>query len=290
MMHVYIKLFMAAVFWGGTFIAGRVVAADVGPFSAAFLRFLIASVFLFGIVRMKEGRLPRLSPHQIVPVVCLGLTGVLSYNVFFFKVLKLIEAGRAAIIIANNPILITLFSCLIFKEKMTPLKGVGILLSVTGAVIAISKGHLYSVLAGGLGWGEVFIFGCVSSWVLYSLIGKTVMTYLSPLASVAYSAAIGAAGLFVPALLEGLFQEWGHLAARDWASLFYLGFFGTVISFVWYYEGIKQIGPMRASLFINFVPISAIILAFLILKEPLTPTLLIGTAFVCSGLYLTNRR
>jgi drug/metabolite transporter (DMT)-like permease len=72
--------------------------------------------------------------------------------------------------------------------------------------------------------------------------------------------------------------------------MFYLGFFGTVIGFVWYYEGIKKIGPMKASLFINFVPISAVVMAFFILDEPITLSLLIGTLLVCSGVYLTNKR
>jgi drug/metabolite transporter (DMT)-like permease len=76
----------------------------------------------------------------------------------------------------------------------------------------------------------------------------------------------------------------------DWVSMFYLGFFGTVIGFVWYYEGIKKIGPIKASLFINFVPISAVVMAFFILDEPITLSLFIGTLLVCSGVYLTNKR
>jgi drug/metabolite transporter (DMT)-like permease len=59
---------------------------------------------------------------------------------------------------------------------------------------------------------------------------------------------------------------------------------------VWYYEGIKKIGPTRAAQFINFVPACAIILAFLILGEPITGSLLIGGLFVISGVYLTNTR
>jgi drug/metabolite transporter (DMT)-like permease len=62
-----------------------------------------------------------------------------------------------------------------------------------------------------------------------------------------------------------------------------------VLGFVWFYEGINQIGPTRAGLFINFVPISAILLAFLILGEPLTLSLLFGTLLVSTGVYLTNR-
>jgi drug/metabolite transporter (DMT)-like permease len=141
-----------------------------------------------------------------------------------------------------------------------------------------------------VGWGEIFIFGCVFSWVAYSLIGKAVMDGLSPLAAVSYSSIIGTFLLFFPALYEGGIQNFRLYHPVDWVGMFYLGFFGTVIGFVWYYEGIKKIGPMKASLFINFVPISAVVMAFFILKEPITPSLFIGTLLVCSGVYLTNKR
>jgi drug/metabolite transporter (DMT)-like permease len=287
-MIVYIKLLLTAVFWGGTFIAGRIVAKDLGPFSAAFLRFAVASVFLLFFTWKVEHRLVLPKKEQIIPVVLLGLTGVFSYNVFFFKGLKLIDAGRAAIIIANNPIIIAVLSAYFFKEKLNLLKGIGIIVSVAGAIIVISKGNLNQIVNGGIGRGEIFIFCCVLSWVAYSLIGKAVMTNLTPLSSVCYSAVIGAGLLFFPAYLEGVATNFSRLHLRDWLSIFYLGFFGTVIGFVWYYEGIKEIGLTRASLFINFVPISAVLLAFLILKEPITASLFVGTLLVTAGVYLTT--
>jgi len=289
-MLVYVKLILTAILWGGTFIAGRVVAKDVGPFSAAFFRFFIASIFLVLFTYKIEGRLPVLQKRQIIPVFLLGMTGVFLYNVFFFKGLKIIHAGRAAVIIAGNPIFITLCSAYFFKEKLSPIKVIGIILSVTGAVIVISKGSFTEIVTGGVGWGEIFIFGCVFSWVAYSLIGKAVMDRLSPLAAVSYSSVIGTVFLFFPAFFEGAVQNFRHYYLVDWAGMFYLGFFGTVIGFVWYYEGIKKIGPMKASLFINFVPISAVVMAFFILDEPITLSLFIGTLLVCSGVYLTNKR
>jgi len=289
-MLVYIKLILTAILWGGTFIAGRVVAKDVGPFSAAFFRFFIASIFLVLFTYKIEGRLPALQKKQIIPVFLLGMTGVFLYNVFFFKGLKIIHAGRAAVIIAGNPIFITLCSAYFFKEKLSPIKVIGIILSVTGAVIVISKGSFTEIVSGGVGWGEIFIFGCVFSWVSYSLIGKSVMDRLSPLAAVSYSSVIGTLFLFFPAFFEGAVQNFRHYYLVDWVGMFYLGFFGTVIGFVWYYEGIKKIGPMKASLFINFVPISAVVMAFFILDEPITLSLFIGTLLVCSGVYLTNKR
>jgi drug/metabolite transporter (DMT)-like permease len=288
-MLIYIKLILTAIFWGGTFIAGRIIAQDVGPFSAAFLRFGIASFFLFLFTWKIEGKIPLLRKGQILPVVLLGMTGVFTYNVFFFKGLKLISAGRAAIIIANNPIFITLLSAYFFKEKLNLIKIIGIILSVTGAIIVISKGNLSEIIYGGIGWGEIFIFCCVFSWVAYSLIGKAVMAQLSPLVSVFYSSVIGAFLLFFPAYFEGVLEHFRHYPKVDWLSIFYLGFFGTVIGFVWYYEGINKIGPMKASLFINFVPISAVLLAFIILGEPITLSLFVGTILVSLGVYLTNK-
>ena len=289
-MLIYIKLILTALLWGGTFIAGRVVAGDVGPFSAAFFRFFIASIFLVLFTYRIEGKVPMPGKRQMIPVFLLGMTGVFLYNVFFFKGLKLINAGRAAIIIAGNPIFITLFAAYFFKEKLNLVKGVGIIISLVGAVIVISKGSLNEIVNGGIGWGEIFIFCCVLSWVAYSLIGKAVMNDLSPLVSVTYSSVIGTVLLFFPAFFEGMFKDYNSYPNMAWLSIFYLGFFGTVIGFVWYYEGIKKIGAMRASLFINFVPICAVVLAFFILDEPITLSLFIGTVLVCSGVYLTNKR
>ena len=287
-MLIYFKLLLTAIFWGGTFVAGRSLAQNIGPFSAAFFRFAVASLFLVLLTWKAEGKFIVLRKKQILPVLLLGLTGVFCYNLFFFRGLKLIEAGRAAIIIANNPIFIALFSAVIFREKLNALKIAGILLSVSGAVIAISRGDVRQILQGNLGVGEFYIFLCVLSWVFFSLLGKVVMAELSPLSSVTYSSIVGTILLFFAALGEGL-ADCIYYSIYDWWNIFYLGFFGTVLGFVWFYEGINRIGPTRAGLFINFVPISAILLAFLILKEPLTGSLLIGTLLVSTGVYLTNR-
>jgi drug/metabolite transporter (DMT)-like permease len=287
-MLIYLKLLLTAIFWGGTFVAGRSLAQNVGPFSAAFFRFAIASVFLVFLTWKIEGKLSALKKSQILPVLFLGMTGVFCYNLFFFKGLKLIEAGRAAIIIANNPIFIAIFSAVFFKEKLNAVKTAGIMISVSGAIVAISRGNLAELLQGNIGWGEFYIFLCVASWVVFSLLGKAVMSGLSPLASVTYSSLTGTIMLFIPAFREGL-TNCIHYSMSDWWNIFYLGFFGTVLGFVWFYEGINQIGPTKAGLFINFVPISAILSAYLILDEPLTISLLIGTLLVTAGVYLTNR-
>ena len=287
-MKIYIKLLMTAIFWGGTFIAGRVIAGHVNQYAASFLRFVVASVFLVALIANREGLPSRIEAKKLLSLTLLGATGVFAYNLFFFKGLQLISAGRASLIIANNPILLAVFSFVLFNEKMTLLKVIGILISVSGAVIAISGGQPAALLSGGIGMGDVFIFCCVGSWVAYSLIGKRAMDSLSPLAAVSGAAIIGVIMLSIPAWQSGMIEEMPLYRPADWAAIFYLGFFGTVLGFVWYYDGIRTIGPARAGLFINFVPLSAILMGYLLLDEPITISLAVGAVLVISGVILTN--
>ncbi len=287
MLSTYLKLLLMALFWGGTFIAGRVLAQNVGPYAGAFLRFAVASACLVAVLLKMEKQVARPSGRYLAVLLVMGMTGVFAYNVLFLKGLKLIEAGRASVIIANNPVFIALMAAVFFGERLNLLKVAGILVSLAGAVTVITRGQLSSLLNGGFGWGELFILGCVASWVAYSLLGKIVMTRLSPLAAVTFSSVAGTVCLFPPAVMEGLLTAEPYPLAAG-VSIVYLGFFGTVLGFVWYYQGIQRIGPVRAGLFINFVPIFAVLLSVLLLKEPLTLSLLAGAVLVSSGVCLTT--
>jgi drug/metabolite transporter (DMT)-like permease len=249
----------------------------------------VASVILLAVVLKAHKTLPKLDRKQVFPVTMLGLTGVFAYNALFFSGLKTVTAGRASLIITTNPAFIALFAALFFHERLTLLRTLGIFLSISGAMIVISKGHPLHVFEGNLGLGELYICGCVLSWVLYSLIGKVALSRLSPLVSVTYSCVIGALFLSVPALFEGLRFTAASYSCAAWLSIVYLGFFGTTLGFIWYYEGIRTIGPTRAGVFINLVPICAIILAFFILGETLDASIAWGAILVLAGVYLTNR-
>lgn len=286
---IYGKLFLTACMWGGTFVAARVAARNVPPFTASFLRFVVASIFLMLLILKLEGRLPALKKNQWIPAVLLGMTGIFAYNVFFFLGLQTVTASRASLIVACNPVFISILSAMMFKERMTISKTVGIVLCLAGAIIVISRGNPLEILQGKLGWGEVYILGCVASWVAYSLIGKVIMKDLSPLTAVTWSCLIGTLALLFPAYVEDFPIHLGQLAVMDCVALFYLGFFGTVVGFIWYYEGIKTIGPSRAAVFINFVPVSGVFLGWLLLNESIDLSLILGAVLVMGGVYLTNR-
>ena len=288
---LYLKLVLTAVFWGGTFVAGRIASREAGPFSAAFLRFVVASIFLLIFVLRSNGRTdPRVlfAPGKFFLLFLLGLTGIFAYNIFFFSGLKTVTAGRASFIIAANPAFIALFSALLFNEKLGLVRAGGIFISFAGAAVVISKGSFAALLQGRLGGGELYILGCVASWVCYSLLGKKAMRNVSPLAAVTCSCVMGTVCLFAPALCEGLPSEIAAFSSSVWLAILYLGFFGSALGFTWYYEGILALGPPRAGVFINIVPISSAILGFLLLHETIDISLVLGAVLTLSGVCITN--
>lgn len=285
---IYLKLVLTAVFWGGTFVAARVVSNHIGPFSASFIRFTAASLFLVMAATLRGVKIPRLARHQILPAILLGMTGVFAYNIFFFKGLQTITAGRASLIVAINPVLISILSDLFFREKMHAAKIVGAFLCLAGVILVISHGNPLSLFSGGVGVGEFFILGCVVSWVSYSLIGKVILKDMTAFAAVLYSCAIGAAALLPLALMENITGKIGAFSGAEWLSLLYLAFFGTTLGFHWYYEGIAAIGAARAAVFINLVPVAGVFLGWLLLKETLNMSIIAGAILVVGGVYLTN--
>ena len=286
----YLRLVMTALFWGGTFVAGRQLAPLIDPYSAAFLRFLLASILLLGWLYWTLGRLPAITPRQLLAVILLGLFGVYTYNLLFFAGLQHVEAGRASLIIAANPVLIALASSLLFKERLGVIRGAGVGLSVLGAVVVIGRGDLFALLASGVGKGELMLLGCVFSWVVYTLVGRRVLRGISPLTAVAYSSVAGTLMLSAAVLAQGGISAVVLVDYHVWLNIGYLSLFGTVLAFVWFYKGVHAIGAARAGQFINLVPVSGLCLGGWLLDEPVTWSLLAGGVLVLLGLWLTNRQ
>jgi drug/metabolite transporter (DMT)-like permease len=284
----YLSLVVTMLFWGGTFIAGRALAGTVPPANAAFLRFAIATVALAILTRLIDGKIPPPPRKQWLPLVFLGMTGVFSYNILFFTGLQHIEAGRASLIIALNPLAITLAAVLFLGDRLTCKQCCGIALSLIGAVFVISNGHPGVIFSGDFGVGEAAILGCVASWAAYSLIGRTVLVSLSPLAAVFYSSLAGTLLLFPFAWKNGSISSVLSYSTGDWMSLAFLGLFGTAVGFSLYYRAIRKIGAPRSSVFINLVPFFSILLSWLILGESIKPSVLTGGLLLLAGVYLTN--
>jgi drug/metabolite transporter (DMT)-like permease len=289
---VYIKLVFVTLFWGGTFIAGRLLAQTMPHMTAATGRYAVAVVLLVLLAWKKEGGLPRLNKSQLVGTMALGLTGMFLYNACFFAALARMPAGRTALFVALNPIVTALASAVLFRERLGAVKWLGIVIALVGATVIITRGDLLGTLhdiSQSIGVGELLMFVAITAWAAYTLIGRNVLKGLSPIAATTYGSMWGLGFLACGAAFEFPGIEWSKFGWQVWAAILYLGAFGTVIGFVWYYEGVKAIGPSRTAVFNNLVPAFGIALAALLLGEPILVSMVVGGVLTIIGVTLTNR-
>ncbi|TKB08626.1 DMT family transporter [Desulforhopalus sp. IMCC35007] len=288
LIRTYFSLVLTMLLWGGTFIAGRVLAGHVTPVDSAFIRFFIASAALIPVVILTEKKLSIPPLKCWLPLLLLGLTGIFAYNVCFFFGLQHITAGRAALIIASTPLAITIFAAVFLKERLTSYKMAGVFLCLSGAILVISNGHPQRLLTGGFGPGEKALLGCVASWTTYSLVGRQVLKTMSPLTSVCYSSIIGTILLAIPAVQQGHIFDIVDISRTSWLSLAFLGIGGTALGFSLYYRAIQKIGAARTGIFINLVPVFSVLLSWLILGEAIKPIVIAGGLLILTGVSLTN--
>ncbi len=287
----YVKLLGAVLAWGGTFIAAKYAVIDASIEVSALLRFSVASIVLLLILKLQLGRLPRLNTQQLYYVVLLGLTGVALYNLFFFFGLQTVEAGRGALIITSNPLWVALGSVWFFRQRFGWINIVGFLICSLGVAIVLSRGHLTILFSQGVALGELSLLGCALSWAAYTLLGKKLMNSsspLQPLALVSYSCVSGSLLLLLWIIVSGHTVHLNN-SLDLWLSISYLALLGTVAGFVWYFQGVQQIGASQASVFVFFVPVSAIIMGHLILNEALTLSLFIGAILIIGGVAMVNK-
>ncbi len=286
---IYIKLMLMALCWGGTFTAVRMLVPAVDPLTGSFLRFFVASVILALILYWQEGKFPKLENRHLPKIFLLGALGVFGYNILFFSGLMLVEAGRGSIIIALNPVVTFLLASLVARRFPHRLAIAGVLTSMAGAITVMTEGHWTALFQGAVGSGELMLVGCVLCWASYAVLGKGIMKFYSPLVLIAYSVFAGTFLLFISVLFKGTLITAFTISWVYWLPLFYLSFFGTALGFMWFYQGVDYLGPAKASAFVNFVPLWAVLLGTFFLDEPITPALLLGGPLVILGVILTNR-
>lgn len=284
---LYGKLVLMALLWSGVFPAINIALRSMGVVTSVFLRFAIAALVLLVVLLARERRWRHLVPREVVLVVGLGLLGITVYNTMFTAGLARVEASRAALIVPTSPAITALLAALFLRERLSGVRAAGIVLCILGAVWVLVRGDPAGLAAFELGSGELLLIACIFIWSAYTLLGSVALSSLSPLALTTYVMAAGSVPLAFAAWAER--DLLAQVTWQSWAALGYLALFGTVLPFLWYYEGVRALGAARASQFINLVPPLAVAESILILGEAWNPALLVGGALVVAGLYLTNR-
>ncbi|KPV59196.1 transporter [Paenibacillus sp. A3] len=275
-------LLVTSLLWGGNFVVGKSLVGHASPMTLTSIRWIIAILCLFPIVWWKEKTIFP-SRDALLPLLFMGITGVVLFNLFQFMALERTTATNVGLISALNTISISGFSFLFLKERINMLQIFSMLFSLIGVTLVLSKGNVDLLLAFHLNTGDLWMMGSVCVWGIYSVCSRWAMKSTSPMKCTLYS---GIFGLIV--LLPFNFSDFtvSNINGSFIQSILYTGVISTVVCIVFWNIGVQKLGATTAGMFLNFNPVFTVILAFLFLGEQMTWIQGIGGCVVIIGCYL----
>jgi drug/metabolite transporter (DMT)-like permease len=285
----YILLLLTTLFWGGNAVAGKLAAGHVSPMMLTSVRWALALVVLCAI------GWPRLVADwpkvrgRAVYLLVLGAVGFTVYNALFYTALLYTSAINASIENAGIPMAIFLANFLFFRLRPNWAQVVGFVVSIFGVALTASHGNLSRLLALDLNVGDMLMLVAIFSYAGYAvalrikpqihwqslMIALTAGAFLASIPLVAAEAYAGAT--ILP-------------DARGWAIILYTTVFASLLSQIFFVQGVELIGSNRAGLFINLMPVFGTLLSAIFLGEIPLWYHYLGIGLIFSGIWLTMKK
>ncbi|TWI59132.1 DMT family transporter [Halalkalibacter nanhaiisediminis] len=280
---IWILLILTTLFWAGNYVFGKYVVEEISPLWITYSRWVLALFLLFPIALYFEKPDWKMVMKSWMPLVLLGLLGIIGYNLILYSALEFTSATNAALISALNPGIIVLFSVLLLREKLSRIQIVGLFISLFGALIILTQGNLGSILNTDYNRGDLLMIGAVIVWTFYSIIGKKIS--IPPITATAVSTFFAMIILTPFALMQGI--NLSEISSMSIYGILYMFIFPSVFSFVFWNISVRSIGASQAGIFLNLIPVFTALIS-LLLGEVMRIEQIFGGLLVFIGVYLTS--
>ncbi|CAB3729534.1 DMT family transporter [Paraburkholderia rhynchosiae] len=283
----YLCCALAMVGVGSTVVVSKSIAAGLPPFSATALRFAIAFPLFVLVMRWRGVRWPRLDRRDAVLVIAQAAAGSVGYTVLLISGMRLASAGDAGVIAGTLPAVSAVVAILALGERPSSAL-IGAIVLATAGVLActVSPSDIAAPHAAGSVTGNALVFAAIVCEALFILLNRKLRKPVAPLPLSALMCGIGFAVSIVPACFE---RPWSMpLDAGALSGVLYYALVPTVAGFVLWYEGAARISGAEAGLITALVPVSALALAALLVRESVSAAQLTGVACVLGAVMLAT--
>lgn len=276
----FIFVLITALCFGTMEIALKLGGGSFSALQITFLRFLIGGLFLlpFAIKDIKKRHL-KLTRSDIAYITLLGVVGICISMTFFQLGVMNCNANTAAVIISSNPVFTMIFAYFIVKEPFTARKAVVLAISVIGLIFVADPADMAE---GNTAKGLIYAFIAAVMFALYTALGKLRVAKLGGMVQNSFSFLIAAVIELVIVLVKGDPVISG-ITLRSLPVLLYTGIVVTGIGYFAYMKAIELSGPSNASVAFFIKPVIAVILAQIILSEPIRWNIVVGVCLILIG-------
>lgn len=285
----YLLLTLAVLFWALNWITGRALRDDVPSYSLAFWRWVSASALLlpFAWPHLVEGWPAMRRSWRIMLV--LGVSGTTFGNLASYTGLKHTTAVSGSILNSFVPVMIIAISWAFLGQRLRASQWGGVAISLIGVLIIVGRGDPMLLLSLSLNVGDLWIFGSMLLWALYTVCLRWRPPGLHPLGLLGANAIVGVAAMlpvYLWSLAQGLHITW---TAGAVAGLAYVGVFPSLVAYIFWNNAVDRVGPNRAGMFMHLMPVFASLLAIAFLDERLRLFHAAGMGMIFGGIWLTSR-
>jgi drug/metabolite transporter (DMT)-like permease len=281
-------LVLTTLVWGAHSVVGRLAVGQIGPMTLTCLRWAVALIPILITARPSLRQdWPALRACWIYLAV-MGASGYTAFNALFYLAAHHTSALNLSIIQGAIPALVLLGARAFLGVRFGVLQALGAVVTMVGVVVIAAQGDLAKLQALAFNSGDVMM---VVAAVLYA--GYTIglrqrpnVSGVSMLAAMAIAAFVTSVPLMIWEILSGGFV-W-----RTWGGLLVLAFVAlgpAFISQLMFMRGVELIGPGRAGVFVNLVPVFGAIMAVVILGEPFAGYHVVALLLVVGGIAIAQR-
>jgi drug/metabolite transporter (DMT)-like permease len=287
----YLLLVLATLFWSGNFIVGKFATLfQIPPLTLNVFRWISVWLILMPFT-YKEiyNNLPIIKKNWLV-ISFMGVITISTFNSVVYFALNYTQVINAVLVLAAIPAATIIFSALMKIERTNIFQLFGLFLSIIGIGSIISNGDIQKILSLSFNKGDLWMLVCVFTWALYSTLLKKNKFKFSQFSLIQLMVSVGVLFLIPQFFYEQSIGLEVNFNKAFFLILFYVVIFPAIAAYYCWQKGVQIIGPNRASMFIQLMPLFSAVMAIIIFNEKFELYHFVGATFIVSGIYLSNKK
>ena len=287
----YSLLVFAAFCWSGNFIVGKYAYLfEVPPLTLNFLRWVSVWLILIPFTYKEIYKNLNYIKKNWIVISFMGIITISTFNSVVYLALTYTQVINAVLVLAAIPAVTIIISSLMKVDKTNIFQLVGLFLSIIGIGAIISNADLNKIFSLNFNKGDLWMLVCVLSWSLYSTLLKKHNFKFSQFTLIQLMVTVGIIFLIPQFFYEKSIDLEVNFNKAFFAILFYVVIFPALAAYYCWQKGVEIVGPNRATMFIQLMPLLSALLAIIIFREKLELYHFIGASLILSGIYLSNRK
>ncbi|WP_181708574.1 DMT family transporter [Chthonobacter rhizosphaerae] len=286
--NAYLVLAGASLFWAGNVIASRIAVGDVSPMALTTYRWAAVLLLLLVLARKAVRRDWPVLKTRLAYVAVMGTLGFTAFNALYYVAAHFTTAVNMGIIQGGIPGLVFIIAYMAKGTTAGRAQILGMAATLVGVAVVATRGDLAAVTTLGFNFGDLLMVGACLAYAVYTvwLPDRPKVGALTFFAGLAVAAFLSSLPLLAIEIASGHYQAPTPVGL---ATIAYCAVFPSVLSQIFFVRGVELIGPGRAGVFVNLIPVFAAVLAVLVLGETFHLYHAAALALVLGGILFAER-